>query len=275
MAWISVHTCVDGPKLRDLRKSLKCSKFEATGILVYLWFWGLENAEKDGRILNADKQDIEECFEGAGCKIPPPDIVEALIETRWIDETTDGFYIHDWDTWQDQWYKAKTRRDSDKKRKQESRRKKADDKNSEEQSADTYEESPADGPAENSQTAGKGSKKVPEKPPEGEEKPKYAPEFDVFWEVYPRKKDKGGAYKKYRARINEGFSPEELLTAAKNYSAQCKREGTEERYIKHAATFLSDTRPFTDYLPKKTVAEETVPKDGNPFERWGGGDSDE
>ena len=45
MAWISVHESVDGPKLRNLYKKLKCSKFEAIGILNFLWFWGLNNAE--------------------------------------------------------------------------------------------------------------------------------------------------------------------------------------------------------------------------------------
>lgn len=59
MAWISVHESVDGPKLRNLYKQLGCSKFEALGILNFLWIWGLTNAEKDGLILYADKEDIE------------------------------------------------------------------------------------------------------------------------------------------------------------------------------------------------------------------------
>ena len=59
MAWISVHESVDGPKLRNLYKKLGCSKFEALGILNFLWIWGLTNAEKDGLILFADKEDIE------------------------------------------------------------------------------------------------------------------------------------------------------------------------------------------------------------------------
>ena len=104
MAWISVHACVDGPKLRDLRKKLRCSKFEATGILVYLWLWGLENAEKNGHILSADREDVEECFGSSGCKIPTNQIVDALIETKWIDETPNGLYLHDWEEWQEQWY---------------------------------------------------------------------------------------------------------------------------------------------------------------------------
>ncbi len=272
MAWISVHACVDGPKLRDLRKKLGCSKFEATGILVYLWLWGLENAEKNGHILSADREDVEECFGSSGCKIPTDKIVDALIETKWIDETPNGLYLHDWEEWQEQWYKAKARRESDNARKKESRRKTAmsgssrtDDGNSEDMSA----ENPADTPqiVRDSEDSEDDS---PPAPPEAKKKEsKYTTDFDEFWSVYPRRVDKGGAYKKYQTRTKEGFSPAELLLAAKNYALQCKQLGTEQRYIKHPATFLSDTRPFLDFLPKKTevTATEEV-QEGNPFRDW-------
>lgn len=73
MAWISVHESIDGPKLRNLYKQLGCSKFEATGILNFLWFWGLTNAERDGLILYAEKEDIERYLYGvgAGCVLDP------------------------------------------------------------------------------------------------------------------------------------------------------------------------------------------------------------
>ena len=49
----------------------------------------------------------------------------------------------------------------------------------------------------------------PEKKPEGSGKTKrneYAVAFEEFWKVYPRKVDKGNAYKKYQARLNDGYS---------------------------------------------------------------------
>ena len=64
MAWISVHDHVDGKKLRRLSKILDCSKAEALGILNFLWFWGLNNADENGRIEDADKGDIAEVFLG-------------------------------------------------------------------------------------------------------------------------------------------------------------------------------------------------------------------
>lgn len=97
------------------------------------------------------------------------------------------------------------------------------------------------------------------------------PDFEEFWKVYPRKEDKGSAYKKYNARRKDGFSPEELLEAAKNYAAQCEREKTERKYIKLGKTFLSDSTPFMDFLNKNApmayseVTEADI--EGNPYRR--------
>lgn len=76
----------------------------------------------------------------------------------------------------------------------------------------------------------------------------YTCAFEDFWKAYPRKKDKGNAFKKFNARLNSGFSEEELIEAAKNYADECQRNLTETKYIKHPATFLSDSTPFIDYL---------------------------
>jgi len=78
----------------------------------------------------------------------------------------------------------------------------------------------------------------------------YTPSFEDFWKVYPRKKDKGNAFKKFNARLKSGFSEVELIEAAKEYADECRKNHTEERYIKYPATFLSDSTPFLDYLKK-------------------------
>lgn len=81
-----------------------------------------------------------------------------------------------------------------------------------------------------------------------EEKNIYNGHFEEFWKHYPRKQDKGTAYKCYKARLNDGYSEDELLTACKNYAAECEREKKAKQYIKHGATFLSVNEPFRDYL---------------------------
>lgn len=76
----------------------------------------------------------------------------------------------------------------------------------------------------------------------------YSVHFEEFWSVYPRKSEKVKAYKTYCARLKDGFSEAELLSAAKTYRAECNKDKREQKYIKLGATFLSASTPFTDYL---------------------------
>jgi len=121
MAWISVHESVLGPKLRRLLKQLDTSSFECLGILNCLWLWGLNNADENGRILDATTEDIERHLYGVaiGCDLDMKKVVSALIDTGWIDLTNDGMFLHDWAGWQELWYKAKARRKHDVDRKRE------------------------------------------------------------------------------------------------------------------------------------------------------------
>lgn len=97
----------------------------------------------------------------------------------------------------------------------------------------------------------------------------YSVEFEEFWGIYPRKADKAQAYKKYKARLEDGYSHEQLCQAAKNYAEQCKRDRTEEKYIKHGKTFLGESTPFLDYLPKNEAqaGTEAVNDEENPFRK--------
>ena len=97
------------------------------------------------------------------------------------------------------------------------------------------------------------------------DKDKYICAFDEFWKAYPRRKDKARAYKCYLARLNDGYTEEQLLTACKNYAAECKRNKTEERYIKHGATFLSVNEPFLDYL-KGEGNDRGIEQDSDGYE---------
>ena len=94
----------------------------------------------------------------------------------------------------------------------------------------------------------------------------YSNDFESFWEVYPRKSDKGSAYKKYLTRLKDGWSPEQLLTAAKKYRAQIVANRTDQKYIKLCKTFLSDTTPFADYLTK--TERQGASNEENPYAEW-------
>ena len=71
---------------------------------------------------------------------------------------------------------------------------------------------------------------LPEKP-KAAQRISYSIPFEQFWSAYPRKIDKGNAYKKYQARVRDGYSDEQLITAARNYSAECITHRTQKEYI--------------------------------------------
>ena len=265
MAWVSVHDTVDGRKLRELAKSIGCTKEEALGTLVSLWMWGLKNADKFGRIISADKADILDAFSmKLVAKIP--NVVDLLIENGWIDvENEKDLVIHDWDQWQALWYKANERRENDARRKARERLKKRGIADESEQpcEADGYQMPETTGEAENMSLFPKNEKPAPVS--------KYSEGFESFWKAYPRKIDKGNAYKKYSARRKDGYSDEELIEAATAYAVECNRLHTEQNYIKHPKTFLSDSLPFTDYIKKKpaSLTETKEPNAADPFAEWG------
>ena len=66
MPWISVHQEVDGTKLRRLYRAIGCSKFEALGILNFLWFWGMKNADETGLVKDADLEVLSRYLYGCG-----------------------------------------------------------------------------------------------------------------------------------------------------------------------------------------------------------------
>lgn len=260
MAWVSVHDNVIGKKLRDLAKELGTSQEEALGILVSLWIWSLRNADKDGQLVGADKEDVLEAFSMKMVSGSKVDLVDVLIKTKWMDEPEPGvLYIHDWDQWQEQWYKAIEKRKRDAERKAESRRRQRE---IEGQQRLVQSEEDSTTPVQQALTP------VPQKP--AGKRNDYPSGFLEFWNAYPRHVDKGEAYKKYAARRKDGFSDEELLDAAKGYAMQCAKEKTAEKYIKHPKTFLSETLPFTQYLPQRRRAEteSQAQQKGNPFADW-------
>ena len=264
MAWISVHDTVDGPKLRDLYKKLKCSKFEATGILVYLWHWGLHNADENGLILRADAEDIEIHFQGLknGCSIDPKSIVDGLIETGWIDSRDGCLYLHDWAVWQKEWYKYQKRLAKDAERKRNAVQKKYAQA---EKDTAIPQEIPPEKPEEIPVT-------IPAEKAVKRKQKTYSEDFTKFWSVYPRNDKKAEAFECYLARIKNGFSPGEMLKAAETYAAQMKKQHTEPRYIMQAKTFLGPHLTFTDYLPKKSEMPKYDDLDGNPFDSFTWGD---
>lgn len=118
MAWVSVHQSIAGHKLRGLCKGIGCSECEAMGILLKLWLWALDNADKSGELLNADMGDVARIYVGSTTiKLSPEKIVNFLISEAWIDHADGHLYIHDWPEWQKYWFDFQERKEKDRARK--------------------------------------------------------------------------------------------------------------------------------------------------------------
>lgn len=94
MIWIKIdETLPDHPKVYDLAAALKIDRDEATGKLVRLWIWMLVNRE-DGQFSRRDGARIAEVMR---CKAKPDKLIAALAGAGLVDETGEGYRIHDWE----------------------------------------------------------------------------------------------------------------------------------------------------------------------------------
>lgn len=256
MSWINVEQKLIGKKLRNFQKTLGCSQNEAIGLLIRFWLWGIDNAEMDGLLTGADESDIIDVLAvGMSGALSPAKVVADMVKCGWIDRKGDDLYIHDWEEWRKYYNDFMRKKQANAERQ---RRFYHNHKGKDEQAAEVGEKT-ADSPVQGAEPAEGTNKRGTE----------YPANFAEFWDAYPRHDDKGEAYRKYKARLKDGWKPEELLAAAKAYRAECERRHTEKEYIKRGKTFLSDTTPFEDYLPKGDAQEQTgtgyTPNGVNPF----------
>lgn len=272
MAWISVHESIIGKKLRSLSKAAGCSQNEAIGLLVRLWLWGIKNADRTGLLVDADKDDVSAILtNGLDKSVNAEDVVEAMIQTEWIDDEDGSLYLHDWEEWQKYWYKLIDTTEATKKRVQKHReRMKLENKNAgtdskkdvtDKKSADTKQKSKAE---------------------------KYTPEFEELWAVYPYKRgNKAKAARSFNARLKEKWTKEQLIAATLGYADACMKKRTEEQYVMHASRFLGPDLEFEKYLPRNMrrgngsvaggmpvqsagymPANPAAPNDDDPYAGW-------
>ena len=115
MAWVAVHQQLkDHRKLRDLYRRLNVSRQEAAGILVFIWMWALDNADRSGKLLSTTKEDIADA---AMWKGDPDVLYNALVESRWLDVIDGDIYIHDWDDFNKPFFDYIDKKERDKQRK--------------------------------------------------------------------------------------------------------------------------------------------------------------
>lgn len=79
-------------------------------------------------------------------------------------------------------------------------------------------------------------------------KGEYTKEFEDFWAYYPRKVEKRAAFRAWKARLKDNIYHGDMIQAAINYAKYCQLQHTEQRFIKHASTFLGPDKPFEEYI---------------------------
>jgi len=79
----------------------------------------------------------------------------------------------------------------------------------------------------------------------------YREDFEAVWKLYPRKRNRKGAYKAYVTRRRSGIEAGELERATIGYARHVKLEGTEERYVLHGATFYGPNERWREWMETK------------------------
>ncbi|EHQ5231641.1 helix-turn-helix domain-containing protein [Listeria monocytogenes] len=77
----------------------------------------------------------------------------------------------------------------------------------------------------------------------------YSQEFEEFWKVYPRKKEKKRAYTAFK-RAKKKHGVQTIMQGTKAYADESEFKKTEEQFIKHATTFLNN-ESYLEFEPRK------------------------
>ena len=94
----------------------------------------------------------------------------------------------------------------------------------------------------------------------------YTEEFETFWKDYPRRVNKAGAFKCWKARIKEKVDIDTLMLCLKNYKARLTADGTEFKFTMHPTTFLNKDLRFEDFLEVEEEQTGTyIDKNGAQF----------
>jgi len=76
-------------------------------------------------------------------------------------------------------------------------------------------------------------------------KDKYSVDFEKFWKVYPRKINKYATMQKFKIAVKY-YDFDKLMKATIIFAKQVKTNNTEEKFIPHGSTWLSQKR-FIDF----------------------------
>jgi len=87
----------------------------------------------------------------------------------------------------------------------------------------------------------------------------YTEEFEILWELYPKKNNKQLAYRYYKRNLKK-YSYEEIKLSLENYLKDIKNNNIDSKYYIHGSNFFSNR--FIDYLNENYNIQENKEKKG-------------
>ena len=81
--------------------------------------------------------------------------------------------------------------------------------------------------------------------------------FEELWKLYPNKKGKADAYKKFKKLVKSGTSIETIKDGIQRYITYIKAEHIKPQYVKHGSTFFNQESWKDDY----TITRKPTTKD--------------
>lgn len=88
----------------------------------------------------------------------------------------------------------------------------------------------------------------------------YMSEFESLWEIYPNKKGKDVAIKKYLLARKQGATYEKIRQGLESYINYCKINNLETQYIKHGSTWFSQKAWKDDYNTNLKGKKQIIPE---------------
>lgn len=88
----------------------------------------------------------------------------------------------------------------------------------------------------------------------------YMSEFESLWEIYPNKKGKDVAIKKYLLARKQGATYEQIRQGLESYIDYCKINNLETQYIKHGSTWFSQKAWKDDYNTNLKRQKQITPE---------------
>src|SRR5262245_39657575 len=94
MSWIESHQSLSRHrKTIKAAKVLGCDRHKLIGHLHELWWWGLDNADRQGNLPGISGGELAEA---AGWYDRKKDLTTALVEAGFVEVIEGGFRLHDW-----------------------------------------------------------------------------------------------------------------------------------------------------------------------------------